>query len=64
MRNYKQEPWSYKEKQILTNHYYMGSGADELLKLLPGRTAGSCRTQVSRLRREGWHFKRPQKQFF
>ena len=63
MRNYKQEPWSYKERQILTNYYYMVS-TNELLELLPKRTAESCRTQALRLRREGWHFKRPQKQFF
>ena len=63
MRNYKQQPWSYKEKQILTNKYYMVS-TDELLKALPNRTLQSCSAQALRLRREGWHFKRPQKQFF
>ena len=63
MRNYKQQPWSYKERQLLTNKYYMVS-TDELLKLFPNRTLQSCSSQALRLRREGWHFKRPQKQFF
>lgn len=60
MRNYKQEPWSYAEKQILAANYYMVPKA-KLLEMLPKRTQNSCGVQALRLRKAGWRFQRPPK---
>jgi len=45
--------WSYKENLILQQNYGQVSSA-KLLEMLPGKTWGSIRTQVSRLRKKGW----------
>ena len=53
LRSNKQAPWSHEEREILREFYGRVSSQD-LLELLPGRTKGSIRGQVSYLRKRGW----------
>jgi len=49
----KQKGWSHEEREILKENYNKLK-MSELLELLPERTAGSVRGQVSFLRARGW----------
>jgi len=49
----KQKSWGQSERQILVE-YYNKCSMEELMEMLPGRTAGSIRGQVSYLRARGW----------
>ena len=55
MQQYKNKPWTKEERQTLKD-YYCNIPMDELLEKLPGRTAGSGRSQVYYLRKRGWTF--------
>ena len=49
MRYQKQKRWTDRERKIL-KEFYNNIPMEELLEKLPGRTAGSVRGQVSRLK--------------
>ena len=57
MKQYKKQPWTVKEKRLLSEYYYM-IPTEDLLLLLPQRTIGAIRNQVNYLRKRGYKFKR------
>ena len=57
MKQYKKQPWTMKEKRLLSEYYYM-IPTEDLLLLLPQRTIGAIRNQVNYLRKRGYKFKR------
>ena len=54
--NDKTKPWTQEERQILVE-YYKEIPMKALLDMLPGRTAGSVRGQVSWLKARGWNIR-------
>ena len=57
MKQYKKQPWTMKEKRLLSEYYYM-IPTEDLLLLLPQRTIGAIRNQVNYLKKRGYKFKR------
>jgi hypothetical protein len=57
MKQYKKQPWTMKERRLLSEHYYM-IPTEDLLLLFPQRTIGAIRNQVNYLRKRGYKFKR------
>jgi|TARA_X000001382_G_scaffold105800_1_gene81088 hypothetical protein len=53
MKKYEKKPWTREERALLEKYYGTITVA-ELQKLLPDRTDGSIRKQVSYLRKRGW----------
>jgi len=58
MKEYKKQPWTIKQRRLLSENYYFLS-ADELILLFPNRTIGAIRNQVNYLKKRAYPFKRP-----
>lgn len=54
LRKNKTKPWTTAERQILVD-YYKIIPMEQLLEMLPERTAGSVRGQASWLKARGWN---------
>ena len=57
MKQYKKQPWTIKERQLLSENYFILT-ADDLILLFPNRTIGAIRNQVNYLKKRGYSFKR------
>lgn len=58
MKKYSRKPWSYKERSLLRDYYYI-VGGEEMEKILPHRSYNAIVKQVAYLKARGWWFKTP-----
>jgi len=56
MKKYKRKPWTDEERKTLAE-YYTKLDIEDLMYLLPDRSAGAIKNQVAYLRKRGYRIK-------